>query len=79
MTISEKPIYKKGELNLTKLIPQNYESSNKKQLISSFKIVIEIQTEIDLIQKQREEKLWKKSQGYYFLNPEKFRFGLRDL
>ncbi len=24
-------------------------------------------------------KKWKKSEGYYYLNPEKFRFSLKDL
>ncbi len=79
MTISEKPIYGKDELNLAEISPQNYESSSKKNPLNSFKLVIEILPEIDLIQKQREENLWRKSLGFYFLNPDKFRFGLRDL
>jgi hypothetical protein len=29
--------------------------------------------------KERERKRWKKSPGYYYLHPEKFRFSLKDL
>ncbi|MFX0104594.1 MAG: hypothetical protein ACFE75_03775 [Candidatus Hodarchaeota archaeon] len=38
-----------------------------------------VQKEVDLIEKKRELKRWKKSFGYYCLHPEKFKFGLRDL
>ncbi|MBY9012065.1 MAG: hypothetical protein KGD70_06800 [Candidatus Lokiarchaeota archaeon] len=35
--------------------------------------------ESDQVDKERSLKRWKKSEGYYYLNPEKFRFGLKDL
>jgi len=34
---------------------------------------------LDPIDKEREEKRWKQSMGYYLLNPHKFKFGLKDL
>ena len=88
ITISEKPQkdfknnfgYKKEELNIRiHGSPQNHDIVNKKQTLNNLKLVKDIKTEIDLIQKQRDEKRWRNSLGYYYLNPEKFRFGLKDL
>lgn len=36
-------------------------------------------SEPDSIEKKRSIKRWKKSIGYYYLNPDRFAFGLRDL
>jgi len=33
----------------------------------------------DLIEKKRAKKRWKQSNGYYWLHPENFRFGLKDI
>ncbi|MFX0139294.1 MAG: hypothetical protein ACFFDN_36980 [Candidatus Hodarchaeota archaeon] len=41
--------------------------------------LITLKHRIDPAQKQRNEKKWKESIGYYHLNPEKFKFGLKDL
>ena len=35
--------------------------------------------EIEQIDRARLFKRWKKSEGYYYLNPEKFRFSLKNL
>ena len=35
--------------------------------------------EIEQIDKARLLKRWKNSEGYYYLNPEKFRFSLKNL
>lgn len=35
--------------------------------------------ESDLIEKKRAEKRWRRTLNYYYLHPEKFRFGIKDL
>ena len=35
--------------------------------------------ESDLIDKKRAEKRWRQTLNYYYLHPEKFRFGIKDL
>jgi len=35
--------------------------------------------EVDLIEKTRAIKRWKQSFNYYWLHPEKFKFGIRNL
>ncbi|NHJ21490.1 MAG: hypothetical protein EAX91_11135 [Candidatus Lokiarchaeota archaeon] len=35
--------------------------------------------ELEQVDKDRSLKRWKKSEGYYYLNPDKFKFGLKDL
>ena len=41
-------------------------------------IVIKKET-LDPIDREREEKRWKQTLGYYLLNPHKFKFRLKDL
>ncbi|MFW9820198.1 MAG: hypothetical protein ACFFE5_11365 [Candidatus Thorarchaeota archaeon] len=79
MTISERPRFSKEELNLINKSPQNHELANKKQTINNLKLEEEIKPKIDMIQKQRDEKRWRKSLGCYYLNPEKFRFCLKKI
>ncbi|MFX1419364.1 MAG: hypothetical protein ACFE9N_10630 [Promethearchaeota archaeon] len=38
-----------------------------------------VENELHLIENKRELKRWKQSIGYYYLNPEKFKFGIRGL
>ena len=38
-----------------------------------------IKKESGRIERKRLLKNWKESEGYYYLNPEKFRFSLKDL
>ncbi|MFX1380677.1 MAG: hypothetical protein ACFFA4_16460 [Promethearchaeota archaeon] len=45
----------------------------KGKLIKIFKY------KVDPIQKKRDERKWKESMGYFLLNPEKFKFGFKDL
>jgi len=47
--------------------------------IKEVKLLITVEEGVDPIQKQRDEKQWKKSMGYYSLNPEKFSFKIEDL
>ena len=35
--------------------------------------------ESEQVDKERSLKKWKKSEGYYYLNPEKFKFSLKNL
>jgi len=51
----------------------------EKELKKEVKIVATIERIFDPIQKRRDEKRWKQTMGYYLLNPEKFKFGLKDL
>jgi len=51
----------------------------KKEALKEFKQEIEAEKEVDPIQKKRDERNWKKSLGYYMLNPEKFKFKISDL
>jgi len=70
---------RKEELNLLNKWLPNHDFVSKKQPKNNLKLVKERKPEIDRIQKQRDEKRWRKSLGYYFLNPAKSKFGLRDL
>ncbi|MFX0140089.1 MAG: hypothetical protein ACFFDN_40985 [Candidatus Hodarchaeota archaeon] len=51
----------------------------KNDLKKEIKIITTVEHEHDPIQKRRDEKRWKGTMGYYFLNPDKFRVGLKDL
>jgi hypothetical protein len=52
------------ELNENKTVPEQKIFKNKT---------------IDVIEKKRSMKRWKKSTGYYSLKPNRFTFGLKDL
>ena len=41
--------------------------------------LLEKEKDIDPIQKKRDERNWKKSLGYYALNPNKFNFKISNL
>ena len=51
----------------------------KKEALKEFKQEFEAEKEVDPIQKKRDERNWKKSLGYYMLNPENFKFKISDL
>ncbi|MFX1419414.1 MAG: hypothetical protein ACFE9N_10885 [Promethearchaeota archaeon] len=51
----------------------------EKEIKKEVKIVATVENERDYVQKRRDDKKWKESMGYYYLNPHKFRFGLKDL
>jgi hypothetical protein len=38
-----------------------------------------VKEELEQVDKDRLLKRWKKSEGYYYLNPDKFKFGLKNL
>jgi len=51
----------------------------KEEAIKEVKQQLKMEEEIDPIQKKRDERNWKKSLGYYALNPNKFNFKLSNL
>ena len=67
---------------LYELETENLESI-KEEVIKEPKIQLKqkipVEKEIDLIEKKRELKRWKRSFSYYCLHPEKFKFGFKDL
>jgi hypothetical protein len=87
MTVSEKMRknskdyfeYKKEDLTLFLENQPNEEITNVDKTKKIVKIAVKLKPINDPIQKQRNEKKWKESIGYYYLNPGKFRIGLKDL
>ncbi len=51
----------------------------KEEAVKEVKQLLEKKTDIDPIQKKRDERNWKKSLGYYALNPNKFDFNISNL
>jgi len=51
----------------------------KEEAVKEVKQLLEKKTDIDPIQKKRDEKNWIKSLGYYALNPRKFDFSTKNL
>jgi hypothetical protein len=63
------------EQSLFEVLKDNLRDEVKSELSQfSFK-----KEESDQVDKERSFKRWKKSEGYYYLNSEKFRFSLKDL
>ncbi|MFX0136752.1 MAG: hypothetical protein ACFFDN_24155 [Candidatus Hodarchaeota archaeon] len=50
----------------------------KEKLVQEVETIVIQREPLDSIDKQRAEKRWKQSIGYYQLNPNKFTFGLKD-
>jgi len=75
MTTSEKKIVS----ILTEFPKYKVFEELKEEAIKEVKKALKEEKEVDPIQKKRDEKNWKKSLGYYALNPRKFEFGLMDL
>ena len=57
---------------------QEFLEESKDNLKKEMSLVTPLEPTLDPVQKKRSEKTWKLSLGYYLLNPEKFRFGLKD-
>ena len=51
----------------------------KEDAVKEVKQMLEKEKDIDPIQKKRDERNWKKSLGYYALNPNKFTFKISNL
>ncbi len=51
----------------------------KENLEKEIETIVIKKESLDPIDKEREERRWKKSMNYYLLNPRKFTFGLKDL
>lgn len=50
-----------------------------KEVKKELKEVVKEKKEVDPIQKKRDKRNWKKSLGYYALNPHKFEFSVKNL
>ncbi|MFW9947972.1 MAG: hypothetical protein ACFFDX_14200 [Candidatus Odinarchaeota archaeon] len=50
----------------------------EKNLEKEIETIVIKEESLDSVDKSREEKRWKHSMNYYLLNPQKFRFGLKD-
>ncbi|MFX1320209.1 MAG: hypothetical protein ACFFAQ_01065 [Promethearchaeota archaeon] len=51
----------------------------KRDLINQLSQIYTIPDDLDIIDKRRALKRWEKSLDYYYLHPEKFKFGFKDL
>ena len=51
----------------------------KEDAVKEVNKLLEKEKDIDPIQKKRDERNWKKSLGYYVLNPNKFNFKISNL
>ncbi|NVM18162.1 MAG: hypothetical protein HWN80_10630 [Candidatus Lokiarchaeota archaeon] len=75
MTESKKIIYYELEQSLSEALKEKFIEEAK---IEPVKIPF-TEEEPGQIDKERILKRWKKSEGYYYLNPNKFLFSLKDL
>lgn len=75
MTTSEKKIVS----ILTEFPKYKVFEELKEEAIKEVKKALKEEKEVDPIQKKRDEKNWKKSLGYYALNPQKFDFSIKNL
>ena len=75
MTESEKIIIFELEQTLYQVLKENLKEKSEPETIKNpFKI-----GESKQIEKERLIKRWKQSEGYFYLHPDKFRFGFKDL
>ena len=51
----------------------------KKEAEEKVKVISVEEKEVDPVQKKRNERKWKESEGYYLLNPKRNVFGFKDL
>ncbi len=75
MTESEKIIIFELEQALYQVLKENFKEKSEPETIKNPFIIRESKR----IEKERLIKKWKQSEGFYYLNPEKFQFSLRDL
>jgi len=60
-------------------VPKTKKEEIKRESISQLIQIYTIPDDLDLIDKKRALKRWKKSLDYYYLHPEKFKIGFKDL
>lgn len=75
MTESKNIINYELEQSLSEALKEQFREEAK---IETAKIPF-IEEESEEIDKERNLKRWKKSIGYYYLNPDKFKFSLKNL
>ena len=75
MTESEKIIIFELEQTLYQSLKENLKEKSEPETIKSPFIIRESKQ----IEKERLIKKWKQSEEFYYLNPEKFQFSLRNL
>ena len=75
MTESEKIIIFELEQALYQVLKENFKEKSEPETNKNPFIIRESKQ----IEKERLIKRWKQSEGFYYLNPEKFQFNLRDL
>ena len=65
------------------VVPERIRETVKKPLKNHLSQIFTIPTDLDSIDSERKLKRvikrWKKSIDYYYLHPEKFKFGFKDL
>ncbi len=75
MTESKNIIIFELEQSLSQTLKENLEEKSEPDAIK----IPFIKRESKQIEKKRMLKKWKESEGYYYLNPEKFQFSLKNL
>ena len=75
MTESEKIIIFELEQTLYQVLKENFKEKSEPETLKSPFIIRESKQ----IEKERLIKRWKQSEGFYYLNPGKFQFSLRNL
>ena len=75
LTESKKIIIFELEQTLSQALKGNIKEETKQEPIQ----IPFIKKESNEIDKKRMIKRWKMTEGYFYLNPEKFRFSLKDL
>ena len=60
---------------LSQALKENLKDKSEPEIFKTQSII----QKSDEIDKKRIIKRWKMTEGYFYLHPEKFRFGLRDL
>jgi len=75
LTESKNIIIFELEQSLSQTLKENLEEKSEPDTIKIPLIIKESKQ----IEKKRMLKKWKESEGYYYLNPEKFQFSLKNL
>ena len=75
MTESKKIINYELEQSLSEVLNENFREEAKQEPVQ----ITFIKEESGQIDKQRLLKRWRQSEGFYYLNPDKFKFSLKNL
>jgi len=75
LTESKNIINYELEQSLFEALKENFKEETKQEPVQ----IHFTKKESEQIDKQRLLKKWKQSEGFYYLNPDKFKFSLKDL